>query len=167
MLSTDEVVHELYRSDEVRHEVVERFGPEVAPEGTIDRAAVARAVFASEEDRQWLEGMLWPRVGIWMSAWRERQDARVPAPRALVVEVPLLFEAGLEAGFDATIAVVAPEELRAERADERGHHSVDERTARQLSQEEKARRADYVVENSASIEVLQRKLSDVLDMLES
>ena len=55
-----------------------------------------------------------------------------------MIEIPLLFESGMDHGFDATIAVVADEEVRRERAAARGHQSVDERTARQLTQEEKA-----------------------------
>ena len=83
-------------------------------------------------------------------------------PRALVVETPLLFEAGMEELYDATIAVVAAEELRAERASARGHAAVDERNARQLPQEEKAARATYAVVNDGSREDLERALSDIL-----
>jgi dephospho-CoA kinase len=82
-----------------------------------------------------------------------------------VVEVPLLFEAGLEAAFDATIAVVAPEDLRRERAGARGHEAVDERAGRQLAQDEKAQRADHVVENAGSLADLERELSRVLAIL--
>src|SRR4051794_38179766 len=70
-LSTDAVVHELYGSDEVRDAVVGRWGAEVAPDGVVDRAAVARRAFASEEERTWLEGLLWPRVGERVVAFRE------------------------------------------------------------------------------------------------
>lgn len=165
VLSTDAVVHELYETDEVRDEVVARFGPQVAPGNVVDRGALARVAFATPEDREWLEGVLWPRVGARLTAWRQEQDARTPPPRAVVVEVPLLFESGMDAAFDATVAVVAPEELRVERAGSRGHHAVDERTSRQFSQQEKAQRATYVIENSGAIDDLKHKLSDVLDML--
>ena len=47
VLSTDRVVHELYDSPEVRHAVVERFGPEVAPDGEVDRGVLAQAAFAT------------------------------------------------------------------------------------------------------------------------
>jgi dephospho-CoA kinase len=83
------------------------------------------------------------------------------------VETPLLFEAGLEGGYDATIAVVADEDVRAARAAARGHHAVDERSARQLSQEEKAARATYVVANSGTIEQLELALAAVLDKLDA
>jgi dephospho-CoA kinase len=155
-------VHELYASPEVRDAVVERWGPEVAPEGRTDRAAVARRAFATSEDREWLEGMLWPRVGERIWGWREEQSAREPPPRALVVEVPLLFESGMDAAFDATLAVVADEAIRRERAGARGHASLDERTARQLTQEEKAARATYTVANSGTIDDLEQTLTGVL-----
>ena len=112
-LSTDRVVHELYERDEVRRLVAERFGEQVIRDGEVDRGAVARAAFATDEDRRWLEQLLWPRVGERMIAWRAEQDQRTPPPRALVVEVPLLFESGLDRGYDATIAVIADEAIRA------------------------------------------------------
>jgi dephospho-CoA kinase len=79
--------------------------------------------------------------------------------------VPLLFESGLDRGYEATIAVVADEEIRAQRAGSRGHEAVDERTRRQLTQEEKAARATYVVRNDGSLEELEQKLSEVLETL--
>src|SRR3954470_10666772 len=122
-LSTDAVVHELYASDEVRDAVVERWGAEVAPDGVVDRSAVAGKAFASQDERQWLEELLWPRVGARVAQWREEVSAQEPPPADAVVETPLLFEAGLEGLYDATVAVVAPEDVRAARAAERGHEA--------------------------------------------
>jgi dephospho-CoA kinase len=164
-LSTDAVVHELYASDAVRDAVVDRWGPEVAPDGVVDRPAIARHVFAAPVERGWLEGLLWPLVGDRVASWYAELGSRDPAPVAAVVEKPLLFEAGLESRYDATIAVVADEAVRAERAAARGHAAVDERAARQLSQEEKASRATYVVRNHGSVEDLERELSVVLGRL--
>ena len=165
-LSTDAVVHELYGEPEVRDAVVGRWGPDVASGGEADRAAIARAAFASDEDRAWLEGLVWPRVGARIAAWRETLDTREPAPVAAVIEVPLLFEAGMEGAFDATIAVVADEAVREARAGARGHAALDERSARQLPQDEKARRATYTVVNDGSLEELEEKLSAILANLE-
>jgi dephospho-CoA kinase len=164
-ISTDAVVHELYGSEEVRDAVVARFGPDVAPDGVVDRGVLAQRAFATPEDRAWLEQLLWPRVGARVWAWRERVEQMDPPPRAGVVETPLLFEAGMDGIYDATIAVVADEQVRAERAAGRGHRAVDERTARQLSQQEKAERATYVVLNDGSVAELEGKLSSILDML--
>jgi len=166
-LSSDDVVRELLMTGEVRDALVERFGDEVAPGGEIDRDAVAEVVFGDEEHRKWLEGLLWPRVGERIMSWREEQDSADPRPRAAVVEVPLLFEAGMEAAFDKTIAVVADESVRSGRAGARGHRGVESRTSRQLSQDEKARRADVVVRNDGSLEDLQRALSSALATMET
>ena len=144
---------------------MERWGADVAPDGTVDRAAVAKAAFADPAERQWLEELLWPRVGQRVMDWREEVARREPPPRAGVVETPLLFEAGLEGAYDATIAVVADEEVRAQRAGARGHEAVDERSARQLTQDEKARRATFVVANSGTVEELELALADVLEKL--
>jgi dephospho-CoA kinase len=149
----------------VRDAVVARWGPAVAPGGTVDRAAVAGRAFADPAERAWLEGLLWPRVGARVAAWRAAQAARTPPPRALVVETPLLFEAGLESLYDATLVIVAGERIRAERAAARGHAAVDERNARQLSQDEKAARADHVVRNDRDLPALEQELSRVLEKL--
>jgi dephospho-CoA kinase len=159
------VVHELYETDAVRDAVVARWGADVAPAGAVDRPAIARAAFATEEDRAWLEQLLWPRVAERVAAWRKEVAHADPPPRAAVVETPLLFEAGMERIYDATIAVVADEDVRRERAAARGHHAVDERSARQLPQEEKAGRATYVVANSGSVRDLTLALSRVLENL--
>jgi len=158
-------VHELYRDPEVRAAVVARWGDEVAPEGVVDRHAVARRAFATAEERAWLEGLLWPKVGERIAEWRAVESTREPPPPALIVEVPLLFESGGEAAYDATIAVVADDEVRAARAAARGHHAVDERTSRQLSQQEKAQRATYAVSNSGTVSDLEHELSAILDKL--
>jgi dephospho-CoA kinase len=166
VLSTDAVVHELYGDRQVRDAVVERWGAEVAPGGVVDRAAVAAGAFAGgDEERKWLESLLWPLVGARIAAWLEHVRALRPAPRAAVVEVPLLFEAGMEGGFDATVAVIAQEDTRRQRAAGRGHALADERAARQLSQDEKAHRATFVVHNDGTEGDLRRELADVLGKL--
>ena len=111
--------------------------------------------------------------GSWYGRWSARASANgwrrcvraTPAPRAAVVEVPLLFEAGMDGLYDATIAVVSEEPVRRERAAARGHALADERAARQLSQAEKARRATFVVHNDGSEDDLRRALSAMLDKL--
>jgi dephospho-CoA kinase len=128
---------------------------------------VANKAFETDEDRAWLEGMLWPRVGERMERWRRELERSESPPRAGVAEVPLLFESGMDDAFDATIAIVADEEVRAERAGARGHQSLEARSKRQLSQDEKAQRATYVVVNDGSVEQLESKLSSILEMLRS
>jgi dephospho-CoA kinase len=165
VLSTDRVVHELYEDDDVISAVRERFGDAIERDGVVDRGALARVAFATPEDRAWLEGLLWPRVGERMASWRAGLEASSDPPRVAVVEVPLLFESGMDRAFDATIAVVASEELRAERAGARGHEALAERSARQLTQKEKAHRATYVVVNDGTVDELESKLSALLEKL--
>jgi dephospho-CoA kinase len=137
----------------------------MAPGGKVDRSAVAGRAFGDERERAWLEGVIWPLVGERITAWLEQARTKRPAPRATVIEVPLLFEAGMEGMYDATIAVVSSEELRVARAAGRGHALADERAARQLPQQEKANRATFVVRNDGTPEDLRRALSSVLDKL--
>ena len=159
-------MHELYDTPEVREAVQKRFGDDVAPDGVIDRSALATRAFETAEQRRWLEQLLWPRVGARMVRWREQLEQLSPRPRVAVVEVPLLFESGMEGAFDATIAVIADERIRSERASTRNHAALDERSVRQLSQKEKSGRATYVVVNDGTVEELERELSAVLDKLQ-
>lgn len=161
-LSTDQVVHELLATVEVRDLVVERLGPEVAPGGAIDRGAVAGKVFERPEDREWLERVLWPRVGRRLAEWRTWVEATDRPPPVAVVETPLLFEAGMEDFYDFTIAVVADEAVRAERAGARGQQAVAERAGRQLTQEEKSQRATFSIRNDGTPEELKAELSSIL-----
>lgn len=158
-LSTDAVVHELLVAPEVRDLLQERWGDRVLADGQVDRAAVATIVFERPEELAWLEGTLFPRVGERMVAWRAELEGEHDIA---VVEVPLLFEAGIEGAFDATLAVVSDEEVRAGRAAARGHEAVEGRTGRQLPQDEKARRADHVIRNDGTIEDLEAAVAEVL-----
>ena len=167
VLSSDQVVHDLLESEDVKELLVARWGEDVLSNGKIDRAAVAQIVFDKPDQLQWLERNMFPLVGAEIAAWRSDLAASGGPPRVAVVEVPLLFEAGAEDAFDTTIAIVADERLRAERAAARDHHAVDERASRQLSQEEKASRADHVIHNDGSLEDLERQVGDLLGRLAS
>ncbi|MQA76049.1 MAG: dephospho-CoA kinase [Solirubrobacterales bacterium] len=158
-LSADGVVHELLATDAVRELVVGRWGATAAPDGAIDRARVGAIVFERPEELAWLEATLHPLVGERIAAWREGLPDRAPAA---VVEVPLLFETGMEDAFDATICVVAADATRRRRAGDRGTLGLEGRADRQLSQDEKAARATYVVANDGGLDELEAGLSEVL-----
>jgi dephospho-CoA kinase len=162
-LSSDAVVHELLDSEPLLGRLVERWGPEVAPQGKVDRNRIGEIVFADPEQLTWLEQQIHPLVGERTRAWL----ADLPADTAIaVIEVPLLFESGGEGRFDTTVAIVTADEVRRERAAARGHALVDEREARQLAQDEKAARAEHTVANDGSVEDLERALSALLAKLE-
>jgi dephospho-CoA kinase len=161
-LSSDAVVHELLDSEPLRGRIVERWGPEVAPEGRVDRGRIGEIVFADPEQLTWLEQQVHPLVGERIGGW----IAELPAGTEIAaIEVPLLFESGMGEAFDTTVAVVSSDEVRRERAAARGHALVDEREARQLAQHEKAARAEHTVVNDGSVEDLERSLSALIERL--
>ena len=153
--SADEIVHGLLSEDEETiARVAERFGEDVLEERGIDRRALGRKVFGDGEALQDLEDILHPLV-------RRETDRRIEASGAdlFVTEIPLLFEGSRSGTFDYTVAVVVPEERRRAWAAQRG---VDEAALRaieqrQLSQEEKARRADVVVQNDGDLDKLREQ----------
>jgi dephospho-CoA kinase len=163
-VSSDAVVHELLDSEPLLGRLRERWGEELAPDGTVDRARVGEIVFADPGELAWLEAQVHPLVGERIGAWLMSlpTDAEVA-----VVEVPLLFESGMEGVFDTTVAVVTSDEVRRARAEARGHALVGERDARQLPQDEKARRAAHTVENDGSVEDLERSLGRLLRKMKS
>jgi dephospho-CoA kinase len=161
-LSSDAVVHELLETEPLRGCLAERWGPEVIPAEGVDRAKIGEIVFADPEELAWLEGQIHPLVQQRTAEWLSSLPGDI---EVAVVEVPLLFEAGSDRVFDTTVAVVTADEVRRERAAARGHALVDEREARQLTQMEKAERAEHVVANDGSVEDLERALSALLAKL--
>jgi dephospho-CoA kinase len=161
-LSSDAVVHELLEGEPLRGRLEERWGPEVVAEGKVNRAKIGEVVFADPEQLTWLESQIHPlvqrRTAEWLMSLPEETEVAV-------VEVPLMFEVGSDKAFDTTVSIVTSDEVRRERAAARGHALVDEREARQLTQLEKAERADHVVENDGSVEDLERALSGLLARL--
>jgi dephospho-CoA kinase len=161
-ISSDAVVHELLDSEPLLGRLTTRWGEDVAPDGRVDRARVGEIVFADPEELGWLEAQVHPLVGERIGSWL----ASLPAgTEVAVVEVPLLFESGMEGVFDTTVAVVTSDELRRERAEARGHALVEEREARQIPQDEKARRAAHAIQNDGTVEELERSLASLLERL--
>ena len=161
-LSTDRVAHDLLDDEEVRAALVERWGERIAPGGSVDRERVSEIVFNDRDELAWLESVTHPHVGAHVLQWRQSLD---PGVDVAVVEVPLLFEAAMEDAFDATVAVVADDELRDARLRERGQGGLEGREERQLDQAEKAKRADHVIRNDASLEELELEVSKVIEQL--
>ncbi len=161
-LESDAVVHEILGTDEVRDRLVQRWGPEVAPAGDLDRPQVGAVVFEKPEELAWLESVLHPLVGERIADW---VVGLPPHTSVAVVEVPLLFETGMESFFDATIAVAASEETRARRAADRGTDLVESRAGRQLPAAEKERRATFVVSNDGDRDALRAELEELLPRL--
>ena len=163
-LSSDAVTHELLDAPEVREQLVERWGEAVLVDGRLGRARVGEIVFGRPDELAWLESVLHPLVGERVVEWRQS----LPAETALaVVEVPLLFETGMEGAFDATVCVVADDSTRAARAGDRGTELLEARSGRQLSQDEKAARATHVISNNDSLAELEDRVARLVPALAS
>jgi dephospho-CoA kinase len=159
-LSSDAVVHELYREPRVRDAVATRFGPGVVgADGEIDRTRLGVIAFGDAEALGFLERLLHPLVAVELERWRDLQAAG-GAP-LLVHEVPLLFEAGLEGRYDRVVLVTAPDDVRRARVGP----DFDRRSARQLPEDEKRRRADEVVDNTGPLEELDAWAADLVRRL--
>jgi len=153
--SADEIVHHLLKNDhKTMVRIVERFGEGVkGPEG-IDRKALGRVVFGDAEALRDLEEILHPLV----SSETDRR-IEISSAQLFVVEIPLLFETDRDKDFDYTVAVTVSEGRRSAWAEERGVDEVALRAieARQLTGEEKARRADMVVQNDGDLDKLREQ----------
>ena len=161
-LSSDAVAHELVDAPDVRARLIERWGDEVVVEGPDARNRIGAIVFERPEELAWLESLLHPLVGDRVSEWWK---ALPPGMPLAVVEVPLLFETGLDAAFDATVCLVAEDGIRARRAGHRGTALLEGRSGRQLSQEEKAARATHVIRNDGSLAELQEQVARLMPVL--
>jgi dephospho-CoA kinase len=158
-VSSDEIVHHLLRRPEVREAVVVRMGSGiVAPDGEIDRGALATVVFNDREALTWLEELLHPLVSAEYLQWREQLAELPDAPRVSVTEVPLLYETGSEGRFDKVVVVTAPSKLRRARS----QVTLDDREARLLPDSEKVQRADFSFKNTGSLEELDAFVKSVM-----
>jgi len=163
-VSSDEIVHHLLLRDDVKRAVVERVGNGVvAPDGEIDRGALATAVFNDRDALRWLEELLHPLVAAEYLQWREDLAKLPTAPQVCVTEVPLLYEVGGDVRFDKVVTITAPTKLRRARS----VVAVDEREARLIPDKEKVERADYAYTNTGSLEELDAFVISVMDDLKS
>ena len=126
--------------------------------GTTARARIAERVFADPAELAWLESVVHPRVRAAYLAWLAEIDAPVA-----VVEIPLLYETGADALFDAVVVITAPRDVRRDR---RGDQ-VDERSTRLIPDDEKVKRARFSYENAGSMGDLDTFVRTVLEQLQS
>jgi dephospho-CoA kinase len=146
-------------------EIVARFGPEIVDaEGNLDRKKLAARVFGDDEERRALNRITHPRIGKLLS---DRADELAQRGEPLACyEVPLLFEAGLDAALRPIVVVDAPVDTQVERTVARDGGTEQEALARiraQMPLEEKARRADHVIDNTGTLAALRARADEVLD----
>jgi dephospho-CoA kinase len=148
---------ELLVLPEVIREIAGRF-PDVIDGATraVDRGLLARRVFADAEALAWLENLLHPRI---YALWKERLAT---APHGLwIIEVPLLFEKGLENWFDFTVCVATSSTNQIARLTERGipQALAEQRISKQLPLAQKLERADFVLSNDGTPETLRMQVT--------
>jgi len=166
VVDADEVAHVLTRpGGRALPAVTAAFGPPVArPDGTIDRAALARLAFSDPAARRTLEALLHPLIDEDVRAWTAARAAEGHA--VCVYAAPLLFEVSLDRRLDGVIVVLADEELRVRRVVARDGSSPDAvraRMAAQLGDDERLRRAQYVIRNDGTLEELARQVDAIVD----
>ena len=160
VFDADEIVSELYAPGGPGEAAArELFGNDVVgPDGAIERARIARVVFANPAKRHALEARIHPMVG----AEIERRFARAEeaGARVAVAEASQLLEAATERRCDRVVVVVAPEEERVRRWSEKGGNADDarRRMSAQISPDDARRRADDVLVNDGSLADLARKV---------
>ncbi|MEM9462371.1 MAG: dephospho-CoA kinase [Myxococcota bacterium] len=148
------------RGSEGLEAVVEAFGPEVVDEaGELDRRRMASIVFRNAERRRELEAILHPRI---RDRFEQVLDALEKAGHQVAVyEVPLLFERNLQGEMKAVVLVTAPLADRVARVrarDDVTETEVRARIAAQMDEDQKRRRANYIIENSGTLDDLRREV---------
>jgi len=172
VVQSDQTAHELYRPGEpVYQEIVKRFGREVVkPDGEIDRPRLAAAAFGQNRIEE-LNRIVHPAVIERQAEWMCEIAAR--EPHAIVmVEAALIFEAGTNGRFEKVMVVTCRPEQKVQRFAARtgldesvARAEVERRAKAQIPDEEKARRADYVIDNSGSLEETRRQVRNIFEVL--
>jgi dephospho-CoA kinase len=167
-LDADDLAHGVMQpGTEATRAIAERFGSDVLDaSGGVDRRVLGPIVFQDAAARRDLEAIVHPAVyraiGAGLRAFERLGDAPVA-----VVDIPLLYETGRAADFDAVIATVCSADRQLERLRARGltEEAARQRLAAQLPAAEKARRADYVIATDGTFEETREQLARVVDAL--
>jgi dephospho-CoA kinase len=163
-LDADQTIRDVVlRDPEVVQAIAQVLGPAmVDAAGVVQRARVAEVVFADSEKLLWLENLLHPRL---LTHWREL--FATTQGEAFIVEVPLLFEKGLENWFDFTVCVATGSETQLRRLEQRGisPELARQRLVKQLPIARKCELADHVLLNDGSPEFLREQVNALADRL--
>ncbi len=143
--------------------IAEHFGDVLDSQGAVDRAKLGLVVFADPLARRTLEAFIHPAVYRAIAAGL-RGFERIGGSPLAVVDIPLLYETGHAAAFAKVIATVCSREVQLARLEQRGlsGEAAEQRLAAQLSAEEKAARADYVIRTDGSVDDTDARVREVL-----
>ena len=164
VVSADQIVHQLLSSNtSLVKQVISLLGEQILRDGSIDRKKMADIVFENPKLLQKLEHLLHPLVAQEIKAsWNYASSLN--KYKLFVAEVPLLFEAGLENEFDASIAVVSPEDDCRKRY-RGGIDDYNRRAISQFTERQKALNATFIIENTGSLEELEAKVASLYTLL--
>lgn len=158
----------VFDADKLAHEVLDSikdfYGYDVFSNGKIDRQKLAKFVFTDQSIKQKLEALVHPRV---KDKILDIFD-KFKNEEFIFVSVPLLYEAEFDALFDKVILISADDDIRLNRLMKRNSLTKNEAVLRinsQLSQSEKEKRADYVINNNSTLENLEIQISTCLNDL--
>ena len=172
IVDADTIAHELYRpGQEVLQELVKHFGSEILkPSGELDRAKLATLVFDGGRVEE-LNKIVHPAVIRQQDQWMRSLGAKDRYAVA-IVEAALILEAGVKDHFDRIMVVTCkPSQKTARFAQRTGMNEatargdVERRTKAQMPDEEKARRADFVIDNSGSVEETRHQVQRIYSEL--
>jgi dephospho-CoA kinase len=149
-------VHRLYDRPAIIAAIQARYGHKALSGAHVNRQALAGIVFRDQDELQWLERLLHPHVHAAVEEWAAAQHKVEPRPAVIAAEVPLLFETGMETAFDFVMLITAPAEVRRQRLTAKLTDSeFEHRLARQMPEDEKAARSDFVFHNTGERKALR------------
>ncbi|HJP27768.1 MAG TPA: dephospho-CoA kinase [Dehalococcoidia bacterium] len=168
VIEADKVAHLSYEPGTAAHSAVaRRFGNGVLDDsGVIDRDRLGKVVFSDSGLRRELEAIVWPAARNWITARLLEEEKR--GSNIVVIEVPKLFESGWDELVDIVWTVEAPEGEISRRVGQRSRLSESDTNARiaaQFTRQERVARADSVIENDATFEVLRTRTSKLWESL--
>ncbi|KJU85296.1 dephospho-CoA kinase [Candidatus Magnetobacterium bavaricum] len=161
-VSADEIVHRLLGLDAIKETLVGVAGDILAQDGSIDKRKMAGVVFSDAGVRVRVEGIIHPHVMREIKQLHQRSGGSI-----VVAEIPLLFEGGFERDVDVTITVTSTPEAINQRLIQKGYsqEEAQRRLAAQMSDSKKVQVSNYVIDNSSTLDVLQRQVEAVFDKL--
>lgn len=147
----------------IRNGLIALLGEEVYAGGELNKPLLASYLFSSPENAARVNAIIHPRVKEDFKRWLGEQSEKEIA----AFESAILYEAGFEDTVDAVLMVLAPRELRLERAMKRDgatREQIEVRMAAQMSEEDKCRMADFIVHNDGTLS-LDEQLTSVINQL--
>jgi dephospho-CoA kinase len=170
LIDADHLARQATEDPEILQQIADVLGEDLFKDGRLDRVKTAAKVFHDEQSRRALGAIIHPWVRRKSAERVESLQQQQKPPALILMDVPLLYENGLEQEFDTVIVVTAPLELRLARVQAGRGFSEEEvraRDAAQMPLEEKVERADFVLDNSGTPERLERQVARLWQRLTS